>query len=156
MNIAAPKLLLFACISVLLFMPSCAPKQIKIYDTLPEGARSDVVQTALAQQGKKYRLGNKGPDSFDCSGLVYYSYKQAGIPLPLTAGAQGRYGAEVPRDGVQPGDLVLFKIKNDDHIGIMLNNSDFVHASKSRGVAIDSVNLPYWRRYLTGFRSILY
>ena len=153
---AASKIILLACLSFIFLAPSCAPKKIKIYDSLPEGARSDIVQTALAQQGKKYRLGNKGPDYFDCSGLVYYSYRRAGISVPPTADAQGRFGAEIPHDNVRPGDLVLFKIKNDDHIGIMVNNSDFIHASKSRGVAVDSINLPYWRRYLTGFRCVIY
>ena len=156
MNITAGKTLLFACMFVLFVLPSCAPKKIKVYNNLPEGARGDIVQTALAQQGKQYRLGTKGPDYFDCSGLVYYSYRRAGIPVPLTAQAQGNFGAEVAHDSVQPGDLVLFRIKNDDHIGIMVNNLDSVHASKSRGVAVDSLNLPYWRRYFTGFRSVLY
>ena len=138
---------------------SCLPapqKKIRIYDLLSEGVRGEVVQTALAQEGKKYRLGNRGPDYFDCSGLVYYSYRRAGILVPLTAEAQGRFGAEIPRNNVQPGDLVLFKIKNDDHVGIMLGDSDFIHASKSRGVAVDSINLPYWRRYLAGFRCVVY
>ena len=156
MNITAGKILLFACMSLILLLPSCAPKKIRIYDLLSEGVRGEVVQTALAQEGKKYRLGNRGPDYFDCSGLVYYSYRRAGILVPLTAEAQGRFGAEIPRNNVQPGDLVLFKIKNDDHVGIMLGDSDFIHASKSRGVAVDSINLPYWRRYLTGFRCVVY
>ena len=156
MNITAAKILLFACMSLSLLLPSCAPKKIRIYDLLSEGVRGEVVQTALAQEGKKYRLGNRGPDYFDCSGLVYYSYRRAGILVPLTAEAQGRFGAEIPRNNVQPGDLVLFKIKNDDHVVIMLGDSDFIHASKSRGVAVDSINLPYWRRYLAGFRCVVY
>lgn len=156
MNITAGKILLFACMYLILLLPSCAPKKIRIYDLLSEGVRGEVVQTALAQEGKKYRLGNRGPDYFDCSGLVYYSYRRAGILVPLTAEAQGRFGAEIPRNNVQPGDLVLFKIKNDDHVGIMLGDSDFIHASKSRGVAVDSINLPYWRRYLAGFRCVVY
>jgi cell wall-associated NlpC family hydrolase len=142
------------CVSLMFLIPSCAPKRVQIFD-MPEGARSDLVQIALAQQGKKYRSGNKGPDYFDCSGLIYFTYRQAGISVPLTAEAQGRYGAEIPRGEVQPGDLVLFKIKNDDHIGIMINGSDFVHASKSRGVAIDSLESTYWRRYVVGFRKLI-
>jgi len=142
------------CVSLMVLLPSCAPKKVQIFN-MPEGARSDVVQIALAQQGKKYRSGNKGPDYFDCSGLIYFSYRQAGISVPLTAEAQGRYGAEISRGDVQPGDLVLFRIRNDDHIGIMINGSDFVHASKSRGVAIDSLESAYWRRYLVGFRKLM-
>jgi len=142
------------CVSLMFLIPSCAPKKVKIYD-IPEGARSDIIQIALAQQGKQYRSGNKGPDYFDCSGLIYFTYRQAGISVPKTAEAQGRFGAEISRGAVQPGDLVLFRIKNDDHIGIMINGNDFVHASKSRGVAVDSLESKYWQRYLVGFRSLM-
>ncbi len=143
------------CLAVMFLLPSCAPKKVKIYYDMPEGARSDIVQIALAQQGKKYRSGNKGPDYFDCSGLVYFAYRQAGIKVPLTVEAQERFGAEISRSDVQPGDLVIFKIKNDDHIGIMVNCSDFIHASKSRGVTVDSLESAYWRRYITGFRTMM-
>jgi cell wall-associated NlpC family hydrolase len=61
----------------------------------------------------------------------------------------------VSRDAVLPGDLVVFKIRRDFHVGIMLNERDFIHASRSRGVAIDDLTLPYWTRSLQGFRSIL-
>ncbi len=54
-----------------------------------------------------------------------------------------------------PGDLVVFRIKGDFHVGIMLNGHEFVHASKSRGVAIDDLSLPYWRKSLKAFRSFL-
>ena len=154
MKMLAARCAVLMCISLMFLIPSCAPKKVRIYD-MPEGARSDLVQIALAQQGKKYRSGAKGPDYFDCSGLVYFTYRQAGISVPLTAEAQGRYGAEISRGETQPGDLVLFRIKNDDHIGIMVNGSDFVHASKSRGVAIDSLESTYWRRYLIGFRKLI-
>ena len=144
------------CLALMFLVPSCAPKKVKIYYDMPaEGARSDIVQIALAQQGKKYRSGNKGPDYFDCSGLVYFAYRQAGIKVPLTVEAQERFGAEISRSNVQPGDLVIFKIKNDDHIGIMVNGSDFIHASKSRGVTVDSLESAYWRRYITGFRTMM-
>ncbi|OPY01843.1 MAG: putative endopeptidase p60 precursor [Syntrophorhabdus sp. PtaB.Bin184] len=154
MKIFGARSVMLLCISLMFLVPSCAPKKVRIYD-MPEGARSDLVQIALAQQGKKYRSGAKGPDQFDCSGLVYFTYRQAGISVPLTAEAQGRYGAEISRGEAQPGDLVLFRIKSDDHIGIMVNGSDFVHASKSRGVAIDSLESTYWRRYLIGFRKLM-
>lgn len=153
-KIFAARSAMLLCISLLFLVPSCAPKKVQIFD-MPAGARTDIIQIALAQQGKKYRSGAKGPDYFDCSGLIYFTYRQAGISVPLTAEAQGRYGAEISRGEAQPGDLVLFRIRNDDHIGIMVNGSDFVHASKSRGVAIDSLESTYWRRYLIGFRKLI-
>lgn len=155
MKTFAARSVLVLVISLLYLVPSCAPKKVQIFADMPVGARSDIVQIALAQQGKKYRSGAKGPDYFDCSGLIYFTYRQAGIAVPLTADAQGRYGAEISRGDARPGDLVLFKIKSDDHIGIMVNGSDFIHASKSRGVAIDSLESTYWRKYLIGFRKLM-
>jgi len=153
-KISAGRSAVFLCVFLVFLIPSCAPRKVQIFD-VPAGARTDIVQIALAQQGKKYRSGAKGPDYFDCSGLIYFTYRQAGISVPLTAEAQGRYGAEIPRGEALPGDLVLFRIKSDDHIGIMVNGSDFVHASKSRGVAVDSLESTYWRRYLVGFRKLM-
>lgn len=117
--------------------------------------RSVVVRTVVDLMGKPYKNGGRGPDSFDCSGLVYYTYKKTGMALPVTAEEQGKSGVDVSRDEIQPGDLVIFKIKRDFHVGIMVNEKEFIHASKSRGVAIDDLSLAYWARSLQGFRSVL-
>jgi cell wall-associated NlpC family hydrolase len=77
------------------------------------------------------------------------------MALPVTAEEQGKSGVDVSRDEIQPGDLVIFKIKRDFHVGIMVNEKEFIHASKSRGVAIDDLSLAYWARSLQGFRSVL-
>ena len=133
---------------------ACAPKRVRIYGE-PEKIRGDVVSSALALQGKPYKNGAKGPDEFDCSGLVYYVFKQHRVSLLPPAEAQGRAGREVGRDDMLPGDLVFFKISGDFHVGILINRRDFVHASKSRGVAVDSVDADYWRKRLVGYRSVL-
>jgi len=144
-------LLLVAAVSTL---SSCAPKKVRIYGA-PDAIRADIVRLALSLQGAPYRSGAKGPDKFDCSGLVYYVYGRSRVSLPLTVSAQGRVGAEITWRSVQPGDLVMFKIGRDDHVGIMVNRVDFVHASSSRGVVVDSMNSPYWKRHFTGFRSVI-
>ena len=105
--------------------------------------------------GKPYKNGAKGPDAFDCSGLIYYIYQKVSIVLPGMTEGQIRSGYGVSSDGVQPGDLVFFRIKKDLHSGIMINQNDFIHASKSRGVAVGDINESYWRKSLIGFRSIL-
>ena len=138
----------------LVMLAACAPKKVRLYG-VSDATRSNVVLSALALQGKPYRNGAKGPDAFDCSGLVYYVFKQQRISLPPPAETQGRSGYEINRDGIQPGDLVLFRIDNDFHIGIMVSGAEFVHASKSRGVVIEGVDTTYWRRHLIGYRSVL-
>ncbi|MCX5802834.1 MAG: C40 family peptidase [Proteobacteria bacterium] len=141
---------------VLLFLVAsgCAPKKISLYESLTE-IRNNIVQSAMELHGKPYKGGAKGPDAFDCSGLVHYVYKKSDIVLPITAEGLNGAGHEIPRGSVLPGDLVFFKIKRDLHVGIMISKGEFVHASKSKGVTIDDINSGYWSRNLQGFRCIL-
>lgn len=53
------------------------------------------LDAALSQRGTRYRSGGSRPGGFDCSGLVQWSYRQAGLYLPRTAAAQSRVGARV-------------------------------------------------------------
>lgn len=145
---------IFITVLSLLVLSGCAPKKVRLYE-MPDSVRSNITLTALNLQGKPYRNGARGPDSFDCSGLVYFVFKQHRVLLPFTAESQGGAGYDVSRDIVQPGDLVFFKIDGGSHVGIMLNRNDFVHASKSRGIATDSVDASYWRKRFLFFRSVL-
>ncbi|MFG1927536.1 C40 family peptidase [Cryptosporangium sp. NPDC048952] len=67
-----------------------------------------VVQAAARQAGKPYVFGAAGPNSFDCSGLTRYVYKQFGKSLPHSATQQARYGKSVGKGAKKPGDLILF------------------------------------------------
>jgi cell wall-associated NlpC family hydrolase len=145
---------IMALLSILMILAACALKRVRLYET-PDTVGGDIVRAALSLQGKPYRSGAKGPDSFDCSGLVYYVFKLSRVALPVTAEAQGAAGYEKGRGSVGAGDFVLFKIDGGLHIGIMINENDFVHASRSRGVAVDGVDAAYWQRRLVGFRSVL-
>lgn len=144
----------YTALFLILVLFGCAPKKIRVYESLPE-IRNNIIQSAVSLQGRPYRGGAKGPDAFDCSGLVHYVYKKSNITLPIAAEGQERVGYEISRGGVLPGDLVFFIIKKDVHVGIMINRREFVHASKSRGVVIDSVDSEYWKRSLHAFRSVL-
>jgi cell wall-associated NlpC family hydrolase len=145
----------FPVVAILLIVISaCTPKQVRVYET-GEGARNDIIQQAVNVLGKPYKNGAKGPDAFDCSGLIHYVYKQSNIVLPVMTEKQIRAGLEVSPANVLPGDLVFFKIKKDLHAGIMLNKKDFIHSSKTRGVSVDNIDLNYWKRSVFCFRSIL-
>ena len=133
---------------------ACAPKHVRVYETAV-GARGDVVQEAIDMLGKPYRIGGKGPDAFDCSGLIRYAYKRVGINLPPMTEKQIEAGLTVPAADVLPGDLVFFRIKGEFHGGIMLNKKEFVHSSKTKGVSVDSLESSYWRRSFFCFRTIL-
>ena len=75
-------------------------------------ARNHVVARALTvanrQQGDPYMYGGTGPSAFDCSGLMLYSFRAAGIHLPRTAEAQAGAVRRIPRSQMRPGDLVFF------------------------------------------------
>lgn len=82
---------------------------------------------ALRYLGIPYQWGGASPSTgFDCSGLVMYVYEQLGIKLPHQAAAQFGYGAPVPRDQLQPGDLVFFD--GLSHVGIYIGGGEIVHA----------------------------
>lgn len=94
----------------------------------PPGIAGAAMEVALAQRGKPYQLGGDGPNVFDCSGLVVYSYAQAGDPgLPHSAAALQQLGKSVSRADLQPGDLVFF---GDPayHVGIYVGNGMMVNA----------------------------
>ncbi len=92
----------------------------------PSAVGARVVQLAEQELGHPYVWGAAGPYAFDCSGLVTYVFAQLGISLPHFAAAQWNYGAYVPRDQLEPGDLVFFE--NLGHVGIYAGGDEYIQA----------------------------
>ena len=92
--------------------------------------RRAAMSTALGKLGKPYRWGAVGPNAFDCSGLVKFSFGAAGRSLPRTSRAMATVGIPVRKADLQPGDLVFF-YKPVSHVGIYIGNGKIVHASRS-------------------------
>ena len=63
---------------------------------------------ALRQRGDAYGYGAAGPDRFDCSGLVFYSFRRAGFPIPRTSGAQAGFTRRIAKKDMRAGDLMFF------------------------------------------------
>ena len=63
---------------------------------------------AMRQRGDAYAYGAAGPDRFDCSGLVFYSFRRAGFPVPRTSGAQAGFTRRVAKKDMRAGDLMFF------------------------------------------------
>jgi cell wall-associated NlpC family hydrolase len=119
---------------------------------LPAG-HPEAAQLALAYLGVPYLWGGSTPTGFDCSGLVSYVYAQLGISLPHFAAAQWLYGAPVPVESLQPGDLVFFD--KLDHVGIYLGDSLFIDAPHTGAfVRIDSLNTKWYQKKYVGARRI--
>ena len=92
------------------------------------GRRGSAMSIAMGKLGAPYRWGAAGPGAFDCSGLVYWSYRQIGTTLPRSSSAQSRVGTPVSKGALQPGDLVFF-YRPVSHVAIYIGGGRVVHAS---------------------------
>lgn len=113
-------------------------------------ARQSVAQraaaTALNQVGVPYRYGGSSRAGFDCSGLVQFSYGKAGKMIPRTTGQLWSSTATVPRDQIEVGDLLFFRIEGKmQHVGLYIGDQKFVHApSSGRTVSVATLTSPYY------------
>jgi len=120
--------------------------------------REAVVELAYKQLGKSYVWGAEGPNTFDCSGLTLYVYKNAmGKTLPRTSAAQSQYGQYVSKSQLQPGDLVFSDTDHNgsvNHVGIYIGNGKMIHAPRTGDVVkISDINSGYYKNaYVTSRR----
>jgi len=106
------------------------------------GVRAAALATRLI--GAPYRTGGSSPRGFDCSGLVFYVYRELGVVLPRTAAEQRATLPRVAAGALAPGDLVFFS-SPADHVGIYLGGGEFVHAPGSgRVVERTRLDSPYF------------
>jgi len=92
-----------------------------------------MLSAALSRQGLPYVWGATGPRSFDCSGLVQWSFAQAGIAMPRVAADQARTGPLIPASQAQPGDLLFWRTDPTapsyiSHVAIYLGNGQMIQA----------------------------
>lgn len=94
----------------------------------PSPSGSGVVQAALTRVGAPYQWGASGPDAFDCSGLIQWSFLQSGRTLPRSSQALAEGGQPVAIPDLQPGDIVTF-YSDASHAGIYIGDGLMVHSS---------------------------
>jgi len=141
-------LLLAACAS--------APERPVARVEASASASSRAAGYALAMVGKPYRFGGSTPATgFDCSGLVQFSFRQAGVMLPRTTDDQLQAATPVRVSNLRRGDLIFFdeEGKKNSHVGIYVGNGEFVHApSTGKRVRTDRIDSPYWRKHISATR----
>jgi cell wall-associated NlpC family hydrolase len=153
----------FIAVAALIFIVSCAHHRKESDDDLREANRTPgQIQKQLEVeyqrwQGTRHRMGGSSPSGVDCSGFVKAVYKNIfKMDLPRTTKAQATLGRSVKKTDLQAGDLVFFKPPSyPRHVGIYLSNSEFVHASKTKGVTISRMAPYYWDKYFWTARRLL-
>ena len=129
----------------------------------PETARSvgasGVVRSALSQVGKPYRYGGSTPRGFDCSGLIWWAYRQNGVTVPRVTRDQAKAGSVVKASALRPGDILVFKTRSSGtglHTALYTGSGTFVHSpSSGNKVRTDKLSNAYWRKRLIAMRRIL-
>ena len=122
----------------------------------PSEHRPNYHMAMVAKQmvGVRYRYGGHSPSSgFDCSGLIYYSYKRIGLRSPRTTQALYQNARPVHESEIRTGDLLFFRLdgRKVSHAAIYLGNNRMVHApSSGKRVSYAQLSSPYWRDRLIG------
>lgn len=113
------------------------------------------VDAALSQVGKPYVLGATGPNSYDCSGLVQWAYKQAGASLPRTSRQQWSATTRVSESNLRPGDLIFYSNNGTGsgvyHVAIYTGPGMRVHAP-SPGKTVEHVKI--WNTNVIGYGRV--
>ena len=122
-----------------------------------EGAR--LIAEAKKYLGVPYVYGGTSPSGFDCSGFVYYVYRQCGYSITRTATAQNGNGRYVSRDSLQPGDIIIFynsAMSGIGHSGLYVGDGQFIHASSGSGkVVISSLSSTYYNTHYYSARRVV-
>ena len=156
MSGAVPSVLRLSGAALALLLAACASTPPSPVVTDPAAAERAAGQ-ALKMVGKPYRYGGATPAGFDCSGLVQYSYKQAGVALPRSTEALMRTSTPLRGMHLRRGDLLFFDQdgKKKSHVGIYLGDGKFVHApSSGKQVRTDKLDSPYWKKHLAEVRRV--
>ena len=163
----------FLCLILALTSASCAAvepiptttkvqtpaDQVNGVDASWSGRAREVLVNALSLTGTQYKYGGNSPETgFDCSGFVRYVFKQAAsLTLPHSALAISQIGKTVPKNEMQPGDLVFFNTLKTtfSHVGIYLGNNRFIHSpSKGGQVRVENMQDGYWAKRFNGAQRI--
>ena len=147
---------IFVC-AILLTACSSAPyygsknPSVKVAGKRVDLSDTHKVKQILNQQYKdwrhvQHRMGGVSKNGIDCSGLVYQTYRtKLGIDIPRSTEYQSKVGRSIQKGQLRAGDMVFFKTGIfTRHVGMYIDEGNFLHVSSSKGVMISSLEYPYW------------
>jgi len=121
-----------------------------------------IVRTASNNLGVKYKYGGTTKSGFDCSGLVFTSFKTHDITLPRSSSEMAKKGKNIKTSEAQKGDLIFFITnggKKINHVGIITeirkDEIKFIHSSTQRGVIISSTKEAYYKKNFVKIMRVL-
>lgn len=121
-----------------------------------------LINTASDNLGANYKAGGTTSDGFDCSGLMYATFKKFDIILPRSSVDMAKIGRVLNPNEIQKGDLIFFKTNGKNvinHVGMVIevtaDEIKFIHSSTQKGVIVSSTKEPYYERTFTQANRIL-
>lgn len=114
-------------------------------------AGQEALSRARGLLGTPYLMGGSSPAGMDCSGLIWYVFRQLGIQVPRTSRQQAVASLDVPFEEAQPGDIFFFAMdanRGVSHAGIYDGDGSFIHAPKSGKTVSYARYNDYWQAKL--------
>jgi cell wall-associated NlpC family hydrolase len=158
------KLVYILGLALLLARPALAQTPT---DSAATDLGTQVATFATRYLGTPYVYAGKGEKGFDCSGFLYFVYKNFGVSVPAGSRAYAALGREVPLAEARPGDILVFTgtnsaIREPGHVGIVCERQGtdlkFIHSSSAKTANCVTFNLlskpSYTRRFLKVVRVL--
>nr|WP_318381882.1 NlpC/P60 family protein [uncultured Enterobacter sp.] len=135
----------------------------EVHKVRVQKAQKTALSKLMNQIGKPYHWGGTSPRTgFDCSGLVYYAYKDlVKFRIPRTANEMYhlRDASPVNAAELESGDLVFFRTQGRgtaDHVGVYVGGGKFIQSPRSgQDIQITSLSEDYWQRHYVGARRVM-
>jgi cell wall-associated NlpC family hydrolase len=122
----------------------------------PSASESELRTVAESYLKTPYRYGGKTRKGMDCSGFVQQVFEETyKMKLPRSSAAMARYGKDVDKDDLQPGDLVFFKSIRINHVGIYMGDGYFIHSQSGIGVTYTKLDSPYFNSHYAEAKRVV-
>jgi cell wall-associated NlpC family hydrolase len=135
---------------------------IIISDSEESYVAEQLINVASDNLGIVYRAGGTTKNGFDCSGLIFSTFRKFDITLPRSSNEMALIGNKTDLKNAKKGDLVFFINRGQhhiNHVGMVVEVTEddvkFIHSSTQSGVVISSMNEPYYKRTFTQINRVI-